>query len=162
MVAIGIVRGYILSRYKIPLLTCFIFSPLDLQPCQVLADFVPLCRLLWICLDSGSLAPCSDIQITQLDSSYRGLWSRSAPMGTNLVGNIRIRSFSSMGGKLCLWCFGLTESVVMARCYGCLARPWFWHDPLANSHAYAHMFHATCIAGHRLSGDHLCQSICSK
>lgn len=45
----------------------------------------------------------------------------------------------------------------MARCDGCLAGSWFWHDPLADPHAYAYLFHATCLTGYWFYRDYLCQ-----
>jgi hypothetical protein len=127
-----------------------------------MANPLPLCRILRIRLDSNPLAPRLGIQITQLDPPHRGLWSWGAPMGTNMVGNIRIWPLPSMGGELCLWGFGLAESLVMARCDGCITGSRFWHDPLADPHAYAYLFHATRIAGYWLSCDYLCESICAE
>lgn len=153
---------HVASLHKVSLLTRFPFSPLDLQPCQAMADPLPLRRLLRICLDSYSLATCLGIQITQLDLTYRGLWTWGTPMGTNMVGNIRVRPFPSMGRELCLRGTGLTKSLAMARRDGCLTGSRLWHDPLADPHPYAYLFHTTCIAGHRFSCDHLCKSICAE
>ena len=164
MVEIGTVRTAkkTQTRHKDLSANRVMFSPLDLKPRQAMANPLPLRRVLRIRLDSNPSPPRLGIQIPQLDTTHRGLWSRSAPMGANMVGNIRVRPIPPMGRKLCLRSIGLTKSLVMARCHGCTAGSRVRHDPATDTHTYAYLFHVTCFAGYWLCGDYLRQGVCAE
>jgi hypothetical protein len=73
------------------------YSPLDIQPRQLLANPAPLRIILWFCLDSNPLSPSQTIQIPQLDPPSGSLRSRSTTLGTDMVGNIFLRPIPPLG-----------------------------------------------------------------
>lgn len=143
-------------------LMLFLHSPLDHPTCHRVANTASLRGFLWCCMDCSPLLSSEVIKIPQLDSSGHCLRSGRSTLGSDMVGNIRVWSIPSLGGKLYRRSVGLSQSVALAWCPRCITGPRVWNDPPADFDPYAYMLHSHSVPSSWLPRNNICQSICAK